>query len=417
MQTYRPSPWTNLHTCFKLGFFGSNGVILTLIFGILLFIFFYTSSFNFFISQSLSYLGYGLIFFLLSNQFICIYCENSGLKKTTPVFSQLIFNENFNLIFPLVACCIALIYPFYHYENTAFISKTYSLFFLLFSPAIIGSLLSEKSLLSSINPITLLSFIVNNISQYLFGFVIILLMGLGYKTICYYATIWLPLNWTPILNIELAAYLFLVSGYVLSDLFNKNNLLPTADPDAQDLNYLKKYISTGHYDQIHDFFKPGILHTRSINLLDFYLKFIIMLQDEKIIYTFGNRLINLLYMQNNIKKAVSVFELIFKKYPYFNLSEPLINFTLAKHFFLSKQYQIVVHLLKNIPEKSSDFRYLPEVFLMLAKAYLALNLEVKAKQAIEEIIQKFSTSQYYSEAIDIKKILQTNISDRPPPSR
>ncbi len=417
MQTYRPSPWINLHVYFKLGLLGSNSLMLTLVLGMATFILFYTASFSPIIKQSVTLVGYTLILLLVCNQYICIYVDYSNAKKGSPAFRQVFFNPNFGLIFLFAICCFALLYPFYYFENDHYIITIYNLFFVLFVPAIIGCLLGEKSLIPVLNPLNLLSFMGKNLSGYLFCMITVILMGLGYKTLSYYSTIWFTNELALLFKVELGAYLFLVSAYLLADLFNQTNTFCTPDPDEQDLTYLKNYISTGEYDHIHDFFKLNLLHSRSINLLDFYLKFLFTIQDEKRIQLFGNRWINQLFLQNNIKKAVSVFELVFKKNPHFNLSEPLINFTLAKHFLLTKQYQIVVHLLKNLAEKCPDFVHLPEALLILAKAYIALNLEIKAKQAINIITQNFSTSDYYAEALAIKKILQhTNSSDHQPPA-
>jgi hypothetical protein len=399
MKANTPSHWINLHTYFKLAIKGTNGLIL----GLTLSLLFLRSAA--FISEPVSLILYGLILFIISNQIVCIYSQDMTLRNNPPHIRQVLFHPQFIKSIQLSLCILGLVYPFYSFQNSEYYSILYSLFFVVFSPAIMSCLLSKGYLFSLLNPVLIFSFISKNILLYVSCIANIFLMGLGYKTVCYYSTLILDANYQVILSSGLAAYLFLVCAYFLSDLKTNHNTSSILDPDEKDLLELKKYIASGHFQEIHDYFKLNKLNSRSPALLDFYLKFILSIQDENKINAFGNRWIAQLFQQNNIKKAVSVCELIFKQNTYFHLSEPFINYTLAQHFMLTKQYMIVVHLLKDLSEKSPNFIHLPEALLLLAKAYLALNLEIKAKQSIDMLSRKFPQSQFYTEAQELNKII------------
>lgn len=415
MKAIKPSPWVNLHTYFKLALLGSNALVLFIFISTTSFIAFYAPAATELLSLSYKVMGNGFAFLLLCSQFICIYLNNINSKKNIPSFGQAFYNKHLNIICELSIFCCALLYPFYHFDESTFIITIYSLFLLLFSPAMLSCLLTRGGLLSAINPFIIFSYIFKNLSLYFFSFTTLILMTLGYKTVCYYISTWTSSEFSQIFSVGLGAYLFLVFAYVLCDLgVDKNNSLELND-DEKDLSYLKKHLENGHYESIHDFFKPTIMHTRSVALLDFYLKFLLTVQDDKRIGQFVNRWINQLFLQNNIKKAVSVFEFTLKKYPYFVISEPLINFQLAKHFLLSKQYQLVIRLLSDLHEKSPYFVNLPEALLILAKAYVEVNLDTNAQQTLDIISQKFKHSDSYSEAVELQKILQFNVTHQQRP--
>ena len=239
-----------------------------------------------------------------------------------------------------------------------------------------------------------------------------MLMGLGYETVIYYADTWLESTFMPVIQMGLGAYLFLVSAYLIAHLGLKQTPLELKN-DNLELTYLKKHISSGDHEAIHDFFKASMLNNRSEYLLDFYLKFLFSIQDKKNIHSFGKQWLTLLFNQKNIKKSVSVYQSIFRKNPDFCLSEPLINYPLAQHFMFTKQFHIVIHLLKDLPKESPNFRHMPEILYMLAQAYLELNLALKSQQAIELLLHTFPQSAACSQALILKKILQTNAPTQP----
>jgi tetratricopeptide (TPR) repeat protein len=410
MNTDQMTAWINLQTYFRLSLLGTNFLILGIILSIALLLSTFSVPFSF--SLSFSSIFYALIGLILCNQFISIYFSNILAKKKTPSLRQIFLHQHKALVIQLFFCCLGFLYFFYFFEESAYFSLLYNLFFLLFCPAVIGSLL-QTNLFSALNPIATFSFIFKDLFNYLFYLITLTLMGLGYKTMHYYATIWLPPEYESLANITLLAYLFLVSAYILSDV-NRSDLSQVSNPDAHDLIMLKKHIASGKYDKIHDFFNNARLHTYSEDLLDFYLKFLFATQDEKKINTFCTQRLFILFQRNNIKKAVSVYELIFTHHSSFHLSDPLFNYTLAKKFILTKQFRIVLHLLMHVPKENPNFRNLPEVLLMLAKAYIGLNQDKMANQTLEEIIQNFPQSPYCSEAIVLQKILKINALNQKP---
>lgn len=414
MNTIKPSPWINLHTYFKVALLGSNALVLFIFVSVTSLIAIYAPAATELLSLSYTLMGNGFAFLLLCSQFICIYLDNTNSKKSIPPFGQAFYNKHLNVVCELSVFCCALLYPFYHFNESAFFITIYSLFLMVFAPAMLSCLLTQGGLLSAINPFIVFSFIFKNLSLYFFSFISTILMTLGYKTLCYYASTWSTTQFSQAFSTGLSAYLFLVFAYILCDLVidQKNSL--DLDDDQKDLDYLKKHLENGHYESIHDFFKPTIMHTRSIVLLDFYLKFLLTIQDDKRIGSFVNRWVNQLFLQNNIKKAVSVFEFTLKRYPYITISEPLINFKLAKYFLLSKQYQLVIRLLSDLYEKSPYFIHLPEALLILAQAYVDVNLDIKAQQTLEIISQKFKDTDSYSEAVELKKILKNSSHYQPP---
>lgn len=408
MKTEKISPWINLHTYFKVALLGSNALVLFIFISFTSLIAFYAPVATELLSLSYTLMGNGFAFLLLCSQFICICLNNTHSKKNIPPFGQAFYNKHLSVVCELCILCCALLYPFYHFDDSNFILTLYSLFLLLLSPAMLSCLLTQGGLLSAFNPVILFSFIFKNLSLYFFSFASTILMTIGYKSLCYYVSTWSSAQFSQAFNIGLGGYLFLVFAYILCDLMlNKNNSIELAD-DEKDLDYLKKHLENGHYESIHDFFKPTMMHTRSIVLLDFYLKFLLAIQDDKRIGPFVNRWINQLFLQDNIKKAVSLFEFTLKKYPYLTISEPSVNFKLAKQFLLSKQYQFVIRLLSDLNEKSPYFINLPEALLILAKAYVDVNLDIKAQQTLEIISIKFKDSEYYSEATELKKILHNS---------
>lgn len=416
MKAIKPSPWINLHSYFKLALLGSNALILSIFISTTSLIVFYAPEATELFSLSYNVMGNGFAFLLLCSQFICIFLNNLKSKKNIPPFGQAFYNKHLNIVCELSIFCFALLYPFYHFNDSTFIITVYSLFLVLFTPAMLNCLLTQGGLLSALNPFVIFSFIFKNLSLYLFSFISTILMTLGYKTICFYVASWSTAQFSQAFSIGMSAYLFLVFAYILSDLnINQSDTLELND-DEKDLDYLKKHLENGNYESIHEFFKPAMMHTRSIELLEFYLKFLLTIQDDKRIGHFVNRWINQLFLQNNIKKAVSVFESTLKKYPYFSISEPLINFKLAQHFLTSKQHQLVIRLLSDLNEKSPYFVHLPEALLILTKAYIDVNLDIKAQQTIEVITQKFKSSDSYPEALELKKILQSNLSHQQRPN-
>lgn len=405
MQTSEVAPWVNLQAYFKSALLGSNFLVL----GITLALALLLNAFTF--SGYVYLIFYAIIGYLLCNQFVAIYFDLISIKKKAPSLSHIFLHHHNVVVFQLFAFCCGITYLFDRLENVSyFFSLLYNLCFIVFAPAMISCLLTKKNIIAAFNPFYIIAFIFKNILLYFFYITILLLMGLGYKTIGYYAMLWLKPEYSLVLNVALLAYLFLVSAYILSD---SNNLKVSmlTDKDIQELSYLKKHLSSGNYDEIHIFFHPSKLHTRSTHLLDFYLKFILSTQDESRIDIFGNFRIMILFQQNEVKKALSLYENIFAKTPQFNLTEPMFSYILAKNLMLTKQFKTVIHLLNDLPRKNPKFRNLPEVLLLLAKAYIELNLEVNALQALEEIIKNHPHSKYCPEAIALKNILEINSSD------
>ena len=396
--------WLNLHAYFKLGLQKTNFLVLALMLPAA-----YATTTS--ISTQLRFLIYGIVGFILCNQFIGIYLNNLKSKKNIPNLTQLFKNKNIGLTLRLYVFFFILIYSFFYVENSTYLLTLYNSFLLLYCPAMIICLLLQNSLIYSLNPPNPLFFIYKHFFAYLFCLITILLIFLGFKTICYYANIWLVAEFYQLLLIELGAYLFLVSAYLFAELGCASKEEVQTDQVNNEFILIKQYIASENLDKVHDFFKKTTLSYCSEELLDFYLKLLLNTEDDLQLNNFGNRWITSLFQQKKIKKAVSVYGLIFKKKPDFLPLENLTSYTLAQHFFATKNFQIVIQLLKTIPKNNANFRYLPEVFLMLSKSYIALNLDIKAKKTILLITENYPQSECYQEAIILQKILLTRLSN------
>jgi tetratricopeptide (TPR) repeat protein len=295
-------------------------------------------------------------------------------------------------IFVLVGMILAVGFALKH--GGALLGVPVLAFMVLVFPASVMILAVEKSALEAINPLRLMAIMESIGWPYfvLYGHLILVFLSLSIAHEFIFNH-FQPSVGLPLVGLSTTYFLMVIFnmlGYLLfqyqyqlgfaADAEENEVIAPTNERflQAQILAEIDIYLKEGQYERAAALMAQEVRkRPQDLHMLDRLYRLLLAQKDWKKLKEGARPILNMLLNQNRAEEAAQLLKQLFAQGEY-AVHDPLLSFHLAQSFLILGEHKLLLKVLKDFHKEHPDFEFLPEAYVLAAKA-LANGLRDKAK--------------------------------------